>query len=117
MNVPELAPVGVPFTDLGFEALSTNPGMPSSPLGLPSSLMQRGKPSLDKVASDFEAMFASVLLKSMRQTLEPDGLFPQDHADVFGGLFDLYLGQHIAQHGGLGVAPYLKRQLEKTRKQ
>jgi len=32
----------------------------------------------------------------MRQTLEPDTMFPGDHGDILGGLFDLFLGQHLA---------------------
>jgi Rod binding domain-containing protein len=68
--------------------------------------------SMDSVATNFESMFLSLMLKQMRQTLEPGGLFAQDSGDVFGGLFDLYLGQHLAQSGGLGIGTMLKRQLE-----
>ncbi len=65
-----------------------------------------------RVARDLEATFLTMLLKEMRQTLEPDGgLFPGDSGDVQGGLFDLYLGQHMAASGGFGLAAALERQL------
>ncbi len=70
-----------------------------------------GAKSLDAVATGFESMFMSLVLKEMRQTLGPDGLFGNDSSDIYGGLFDLYLGQHLAQSGGFGLAQALKRQL------
>lgn len=63
-------------------------------------------------ARELEATFLSLLLKEMRQTFEPDGgLFPGDTGDVQGGLFDLYLGKHLADRGGFGMAAALDRQL------
>jgi Rod binding domain-containing protein len=67
--------------------------------------------ALDTVANGFESMFLSLLLKEMRQTLEPDTMFPQDSGDVLGGLFDLFLGQHLAQAGALGIGAMVKKQL------
>ncbi len=67
--------------------------------------------SVAKAAADFESMLLSQLLKEMRQTLEPDGLFGSDGADVHGGLFDLYLSQHLASSGGFGLAHMIKQQL------
>lgn len=63
------------------------------------------------VASGFESLFLSQLMKEMRQTLEPGGLFGQDEGDVYGGMFDLYMSQHLAQAGGFGLAAVLKQQL------
>jgi flagellar protein FlgJ len=63
-------------------------------------------------AKEFEATFLSLLLKEMRQTLEPDGgLFAGDSGDVQGGLFDLLLGQHLADAGGVGFATAIARNL------
>lgn len=56
------------------------------------------------VAAEFEGLLTSLMLKEMRQTVGGDGLFSGESSDVYGGLFDLYLGQHIAQNGGLGIA-------------
>ena len=68
---------------------------------------------IDGVATQFESLFMSEMLKQMRQTLDTgtDGMFAGDTSDVYGGLFDMYLGQHIAQQGGLGIGKMLKQQL------
>jgi flagellar protein FlgJ len=65
----------------------------------------------DQAAKDLESTFLGMLLKEMRQTLGPDGMFGQDGGDVHGGLFDLFLGQHLAQSGGVGIADYVRAQL------
>jgi Rod binding domain-containing protein len=78
---------------------------------LAAQLRSGGKQSVDAVATGFESMFMSLILKEMRQTLEPGMLFGQDSSDVQGGLFDLYLGQHLAQAGGLGIAKMVKSHL------
>lgn len=65
-------------------------------------------------AREMEATFLTMLLKEMRQTLDTDGdggLFPGDTGDVQGGLFDLYLGKHLADSGGFGLAAAIDRQL------
>ncbi len=56
------------------------------------------------LGKEMESMFASLLIKSMRETLTEDGLFPGDHADALGSLFDQYMGQQIADAQGLGLA-------------
>jgi flagellar protein FlgJ len=68
--------------------------------------------AIDAVANGFESVFLSILLKEMRQTLEPGGMFPEDKSDVLGGMFDMYLGQHLAQAGGFGIADLIKKQLK-----
>jgi flagellar protein FlgJ len=64
---------------------------------------------LKDTAKEMEATFLSMLLKEMRQTLDEDGggFFPGDTGDVLGGLFDLYLGRHMADSGGIGMAAAL----------
>jgi Rod binding domain-containing protein len=56
------------------------------------------------LGNEMESMFASLLIKSMRETLTEDGLFPGDNADALGSLFDQYMGQQIADAQGLGLA-------------
>ncbi len=80
--------------------------------GLARRVRHGDKAALPALGQQFEALFLAQLVKEMRQTLEPDGLFGKDGGDVLGGLFDLYLGKHLAQAGGLGLAPLLQRQLE-----
>jgi len=66
---------------------------------------------IEDTAKQFEAVFLSMLLKQMRESLEPDGLFAGDTGDVQGGLFDFYLGKHLADAGGVGFAAAIVKQL------
>jgi flagellar protein FlgJ len=57
------------------------------------------------LAKEFEGLFVSMLVKELRQTSSPDGgLFPGDSSDTLGGMFDMYMGQHLARNGGIGLA-------------
>lgn len=60
----------------------------------------------------FEGIFVSMLLKEMRQSMSDDGLFAGDTSDVYGGLFDMFLGQHIASQGAFGISELINRQLQ-----
>lgn len=73
-----------------------------------------GKDQLSKVAADFESLFASQILKEMRKTLDPETMFGGDSADVYGGMFDMFLGQQMAQNGGFGLAKMLRETLQKS---
>jgi len=67
-----------------------------------------------KVASEFEGMLVSILLKQMRQTIGGDGLFAGENSDTYGGLFDLYMSDHISQSGGLGIASIIETYLARN---
>jgi flagellar protein FlgJ len=85
----------------------------NGPTGSFESLMDGAhKPSLAEAARGFESIFLSLLLKEMRQTLEPGSLFGKDGGDVYGGLFDQFMSQHLAQGKGMGIAQSLIQQLE-----
>ncbi len=96
-----------------MDALSVPP-VPTGPApeALALGLRLGGKGSVEQAARGFESMFVSMMLKEMRQTLDEDGLFGGNTGDVYGGLFDLYLGQHLADAGGLGIAAMVRRQME-----
>ena len=84
----------------------------------PTSHTSAGKAKLDaqdpeKVAKDFESVFASMLLKEMRNTLEPGVLFSGDSGDVYGGLFDQFMGQHMSESGGLGLSNMIRQALSR----
>jgi peptidoglycan hydrolase FlgJ len=68
----------------------------------------------DAVARQVEGLFASLLLKEMRGNGEEGGLFGGDSTDVLGGMFDQYMGQAIADAGGLGLRDYLVAQARNT---
>ncbi len=65
----------------------------------------------EETARQLEGMFASVLIKTMRETTGGEGLFPGDKADVLGGLFDQYMGEAISSGRGLGLSAAIRSQL------
>lgn len=99
--------------DVLFRAPGTQlPPSVADPAMLASRSPNANPQAVEEVARNFESLFASQLLKEMRQTLEPDTFFAGDSGDVWGGLFDMYLGQHLAQSNALGIAEMVKRQLQ-----
>ena len=69
-----------------------------------------GNDQIENVARDFESIFISLLLKEMRSTLDPEqgGLFGSEGTDTFGGMFDLFMGQHLAESQSFGIADAVK---------
>lgn len=53
--------------------------------------------------TELESLLTSLLVKELRQTAG-QGLFADDQADTLGGLFDMTLGQFLAEQGGLGLS-------------
>jgi Rod binding domain-containing protein len=84
------------------------------PQELPPTLAHAGRRNADPkaIGKAFEGMFASMLLKQMRQSMD-GGLFPGDSGDVLGGLFDHFIGEHIAKSGGFGIGDMIRSQLER----
>jgi Rod binding domain-containing protein len=69
------------------------------------------------VAKDFESLLMGQLLKQMRQSAaQGGGMFGSDPGDVYGGLFDFFMGKHIANSGGLGIAASIQRQIQHTQR-
>ncbi|MCA9061449.1 MAG: rod-binding protein [Planctomycetaceae bacterium] len=75
-----------------------------SPSGQPVSTEARGREQLEKL----ESVFLSMMIKNLRQTGGEDGLFPGDKSDTLGGLFDMFLADHMAESGGIGLAKSLQ---------
>jgi Rod binding domain-containing protein len=92
--------------------LNTTPApMPGASVEHLAPRARAGDPSaIAALATEFESLFVSQVLKEMRQTLE-GGLFGEDPSDIRGGLFDMIMSRHLAQAGGFGLAAYLKRHL------
>jgi flagellar protein FlgJ len=67
-----------------------------------------------QVGEDFEAVFMSMLLKQLRSSMSEDGLFSGDKSDTYGGIFDLFLGKHVAAASPLGVGQMVQSYLEST---
>jgi flagellar protein FlgJ len=86
-------------------------GLAQSP-AMTAATSRDGDPRrVEVVAKGFESVFLSMLVKEMRQTLDPDTLFGSDQGDVLGGLFDQFMGEHLAPAGSLGIAALVRQQL------
>lgn len=88
-----------------------SPGLPAAADVLLSRVAPpvSGRPDGEAAAAleQFEAVFTSLLLKSMRTTMTEGEMFGNDGADIWGGLFDEHLGALLAQQGGLGLMDQL----------
>ena len=77
---------------------------------------QTSRQSIASAAQGFEAVFISMMIKQLRETLQ-DGLFTKETSDSFGALFDLYMGEHLAQSSPLGVGDAAAKYLEAQKSQ
>ncbi|MDB5307477.1 MAG: hypothetical protein JWO38_1679 [Gemmataceae bacterium] len=96
---------------LGAEGISSQVTTSAAPAAKPGATVRdTAAARVKEMAREFEATFLSMILKEMRETLDPEGgLFPGDSGDVQGGLFDMFLGRHLADSGGVGLAATLER--------
>lgn len=77
---------------------------------LPAEQLRNAVPGSDaaaEAATKLEGVFVSMLLKTMRETMTEGEMFGGDHADIWGGVFDQYMGDEIAGQGGLGITDQL----------
>jgi Rod binding domain-containing protein len=65
------------------------------------------------VGRQFESIFTSLLIKQMRQGLDSETMFGKDAGDILGGMFDQFLGDHLAKSGSLGIGQMIRSQLER----
>ena len=73
------------------------------------------KDSVREVANQFESMFASMLIKSMRKTntaFETESPFNNKQTKFYTDMQDSQLALDISRHGSLGLADALVRQLD-----
>ena len=98
---------------IGSSLISNSLPLPESAGVALSTPRPNGGQAADKVAQDFESVFASMLLKEMRQSLEPGSLFGEDSGDVYGGLFDRYFGEQLTKGAGLGMKQMVQDSIER----
>jgi len=69
---------------------------------------------LKKACTEFEALFMSQMLKSMRQTIPQTGFLGKGLGDdIYQGLMDQELSQKLSQNKGLGLGKVIYRQMLK----
>lgn len=78
------------------------------------ALLARGEDA--KAAKEFESLFASMLVKEMRSSIEGGFFGKGPGADTYGQWFDKEMGAAVAADNGLGLAGVLKVQLGLDRK-
>lgn len=72
----------------------------------------KSQAEMESVGKDFEGVFLSMMIKEMRNTLD-GGFFGEEASDTYGGMFDMFIGQHLADSKPLGVADMLLEQYRK----
>ena len=69
---------------------------------------------IEQVGVEFEGVFLSMMLKEMRNSLEGGGFFGEESSDTYGGMFDLFIGKHLAETKPLGISELLLQQYTKS---
>ena len=68
---------------------------------------------LEKTCSEFESIFITYMLKSMRSTVDDDGLFGNDNeSKIIKSMFDENLARTISEKGGMGLGKMLFESLK-----
>ena len=78
------------------------------------SLKKASDAEIKKVGEDFESIFLSLMLKEMRNTIsneEGGGMFAGEGSDTYGGLFDMFMSQHLASSSQLGIGKAIESYL------
>ncbi|MDA8414035.1 MAG: rod-binding protein [Desulfobacteraceae bacterium] len=67
-----------------------------------------------RVAREFESLFVGMMIKSMRETVGKDKLINGGHGEeVYRSLLDQEYARSLTEHGGVGLAAIVERQLVK----
>jgi flagellar protein FlgJ len=70
--------------------------------------------ALSKVATQFEALFIQMMLKSMRDTISQDGMFDNEATRTYMGMMDQQLATSLSGKSGFGLSEILVKQLRGT---
>lgn len=69
--------------------------------------------ALKAAAQQFESVFLSMMLKSMREATPKDGMFDSEQTRMFTGMLDQQLAQNMASRG-VGLADIMVKQLSRS---
>jgi Rod binding domain-containing protein len=68
---------------------------------------------LKTVCADFEAIFLSHMLKTMRSSMSVDGIFGKSHqGEILGSMVDEKLALDMAKKRGIGIGDLLLKKLQ-----
>ncbi len=108
----DLPPIGsMPPTDAAADARSWIDGHGLDSLKSASAKDPSNPATIRAVAQQFESLFVSMMLKSMRDAKLGDGLFESDQSRLYQDMFDQQLSQTMSQGRGIGIADMLVRSL------
>ena len=96
-------------TDLSNTAAYDVKGMD----GLRQSAKSRDPAALKEAATQFEAMFINMMMKSMRDATPQDGVLDSQQSKMYTSMLDQQTSQNLAKRG-TGLADVLMRQLSNT---
>jgi len=95
------------------DILPTPPVAPTTGISLDTSRLS-SRANLEKAGKQFEAVFAGMMLKSMRQAHLADDLFSSKGLDTFREMQDQNVAQSIAEHAPLGIGKAMTDFLAKS---
>lgn len=72
---------------------------------------QNDQQTLRQVAGQFESLFVTMMLKSMRQASLAEGLFDSEQSKMYQDMSDQQLASDLSTRGGLGLQDVIMRQL------
>jgi flagellar protein FlgJ len=76
---------------------------------------QNSEQALEKTARQFEALFVQMMLKSMREAGQGEGLMDSDQSNLYRDMYDKQLSLHLTEQGeGMGIAKMMIQQLKST---
>jgi peptidoglycan hydrolase FlgJ len=84
---------------------------PSSLTALKREAASQSPEALRETAKQFESLFTTMMLKSMRDATPGDSLFGSDQQEFYQDMFDQQLSVQLSKGKGLGLADVLVRQL------
>lgn len=67
--------------------------------------------AIQEVAKQFESLFVSMMLKSMRQANLAEGILDNQQTEFYQDMHDQQLSLHLAKDGGIGLADIIAKQL------
>jgi len=102
MDVTSIPPTALPVTD----------PRATTPLKSSAQPSDKEKAAVRKVAREFESMFVSMMLKSMRSTVGQDKLTGGGHGEeTYRSLLDEKYAEEATKSGTIGLAATLEKQL------
>lgn len=98
--------------------LSAEPSPASSKMNRPvDPRNERDQAKLKKAAADFESIFISYMLKTMRSTIPQSDLNKGPGSDFYKMMFDRQVAQSLSsKNGGIGLQQMLLQQFDRQTK-